>query len=109
MCYPNDSSALSVFVANQKPGGDQRINESQLLWRFRHVGVRRWASRNCVVAETNRGEAAQHGRQCILDVRGQCVYDYVGAPGNRAFQAAQRTICGEGEQSALSTGFVECV
>ena len=42
--HADDSMALGVLVADQKPGRDQRIDKSRLRRRSGHVGKRGWAA-----------------------------------------------------------------
>ncbi len=78
--------AFGIFVADEKPGRDQRIDKSRSCRRSRHFGEQGGTRRDGLIAQTHRGQGPQHRRQCFLDLGRERVDDFIGAPRNRAFK-----------------------
>ena len=107
MRHTNNGLTLGVFVADQKPGRDQRIDKSRFRRRVRHVGEGSGALRHGLIAQAHRRQRPQHRRQCFLRFGRERVDHFIGPPGDRSFKAAERPIGGKGEKPPLASGLVE--
>ena len=109
MRHANEDMARGILIPDEEPGGDQRVDESQSRRRTCHFGERGRTCRNCLIARAHRGEGTQHCRQRLLDVRRERVDDFIGAARDRAFEAAERTICSKGQDSAVPPRLIQSV
>ena len=86
MRHPNDGMALGIFIADEEPSRDERIDKSRSCRRSRHFGEQGGTRRDGLIARTHRGEGSQHRRQCILDVGRKRVDHFIGAARDRALR-----------------------
>src|SRR5262249_41199371 len=93
MCYAHENTPGDIFIGDEQPCSDQGVNESQSRRCTRHFAEQNRTRCNDFVAWTNRGEGSQGCRQRVLNVRREGIDDFVGAPRDGAFEAAEGTIC----------------
>ena len=97
-----------IFVDDQEPSSDHRVDERLLLRACSHLREQRRSRRDRLFV-THSHQGPKDSRQGILDVLRECAHQFVCASCNRTCEAAEGTIGRKSEETALSSSLKQPV